>query len=72
MPSSTAKTTTRALPSVVMSTGIRAPGLDTAGTEIFSDCVRELRSTANGTTPYDSGLMKSSSDDGSRRNWTLT
>ena len=49
-----------------------APGLTCEGASSVTACVRAPRSAANGATPYDSGLMNSSGDAGSRRNCTLT
>ena len=72
MPSSTANTNTRALPVVLMSTGMSAPGRTTAGTVSDSGWVRALRSTWKAATPKLNGLMNTSSDAGSRRNCTFT
>ena len=72
MPSSTAKTTAREACDASRPMCSTSPGLTRAGACRDSALVRAARLVTNGATPKLKGLVKISSEDGSRMNCTLT
>ena len=71
MPSSTANTTARVGWSLVRVIFTVSPGLTSSLLVSVILAVRCVSAVANGTTPYDSGLIYTSSDAGSRTKCTL-
>ena len=72
IPSSTASSATREAAAGTTCMVSVVPGLISRGTFRTSGSFRAARLAVNAATPYDNGLRKISSEDGSRTNCTLT